>query len=106
MFLLVRRFRNGISNGGIHRSLEKEDEKIKAMKKRPLLRLLVRVANKSVDAGELISSCQAIKDALDTLHVSCSYSSNYGFIDLSPDWAHSISGKEHTQYLEGVSSHL
>jgi hypothetical protein len=70
MFLLVRIFRSGISNGGIHRSLEKEDEKIKAMKKRPLL---VRVANKSVDAGELISSCQAIKDALDTFHVSCSY---------------------------------
>ena len=78
-------------------------EKIKAMKNRPLL---IRVANKSVDAGELVSSCQAIKDALDTFHVSCSCFSNYGFIDLSPGWAYSISGKEYTQYLEGVSSHL
>ena len=69
MLLLVRRFGSGISNGGIHRSLEKEDEKIKAMKKRPLL---VRVANSSVDAGELISSCQAIDDALHTFYVSCS----------------------------------
>ena len=58
-----------MSNGGIHRSLEKEDEKIKAMKNRPFL---VRVAKKSVDAGELVSSCQAIRDALDTFHVSCS----------------------------------
>ena len=34
--------------------------------------LVVRVANNSVDAGELVSSCQAIKDALDTFYVSCS----------------------------------
>ena len=65
--LLVRRFRSRISNGGICRSLEIEDEKIKAMQKRPLL---VRVAKKSIDAGELASSCQAIKDALDTFYVS------------------------------------
>ena len=68
------------------------------MQKQPLL---VRVAMKSVDAGELVSSCQAIKDALDTFHVSCSCFSNNGFIDLSPGWAHSISGKEHTWYPEG-----
>ena len=37
------------------------------MQKRPLL---VRVAKKSVDAGELASSCQVIKDALDTFYVS------------------------------------
>ena len=107
MHLLVRRFRSGISNLnlGIYRSLEKEDETIKAMQDRALV---VRVANNSVDAGELVSSCQAIKDALDTFYVSCSYYffSNYGFIDLSPGWPYSISGKEHTQYPEGVSSHL
>ena len=34
--------------------------------------LVVRVANNSVDAGELVSSCQAIKDALDTFYVNCS----------------------------------
>ena len=34
--------------------------------------LSVRVANKSVDAGELVSSCRVIKDALDTFYVSCS----------------------------------
>ena len=50
MLLLVRRLRSGISNGGIYRSLEKEDEKIKAMHKRAPV---VRAANKSVDAGEL-----------------------------------------------------
>ena len=33
---------------------------------------LVRLANKSVDAGELASSCQVIKDALDTFNVSYS----------------------------------
>ena len=51
--------------------------------------LVVRVANKSVDAGELVSSCQAIKDALDAFDVSCSsfFFSNYGFIDLPPVWA-------------------
>ena len=32
--------------------------------------VLVRLANNSVDAGELVSSCQAIKDALDTFYVS------------------------------------
>ena len=104
MFPLVRRFRGRISNGGVYRSLEKVDEKIKAMQKRVLL---VRVANNRVDAGELVSSCQAIKDALDTFYVSCScLFSNYGFIDLSPAWAHSISGKKHTRYPEGVPSHL
>ena len=103
MLRLVRRFQSGFTNGGIHRSLEKEDEKIKAMKERAFL---VRLANNSVDAGELVSSCQVIKDALDTFYVSsCSFSSNYGFIDLSPGWAHSIGGKEHTQYSEGVLSH-
>ena len=69
MLLLVHRFRSIISNDGIYRSLEKEEEKIKAMQKQALL---VRVAKKSVDAGELVSSCQAIKDALDTFYVSCS----------------------------------
>ena len=34
--------------------------------------LVVRLANNSVDARELVSSCQAIKDALDTFYVSCS----------------------------------
>jgi hypothetical protein len=72
MLRLVHRFRSGITNGDIHRSLEKEDEKIKAMKERALL---VRLANNSVDAGELVSSCQVIKDALDTFYVSrsCSF---------------------------------
>ena len=69
MHLLVRRFRSRISNDDIYRSLEKEEEKIKAMQKQALL---VRVAKKSVDAGELVSSCQAIKDALDTFYVSSS----------------------------------
>ena len=46
-----------------------ENEKIKAMKERAFL---VRLANNSVDAGELVSSCQVIKDALDTFCVSCS----------------------------------
>ena len=36
-------------------------------------RALVRVANNNVDAGELVSSCQPIKDALDTFYVSCSF---------------------------------
>ena len=61
-------------------------------------RALVRVANNNVDAGELVSSCQAIKDALDTFYVSSCFFylfSTYGFIDLSAGWAHSISGKEH-----------
>ena len=69
MLRLVRR--SGIANGDFHRSLEKEDEKIKAMKERAFL---VRLANNSVDAGELVSSCQVIKDALDTFYVSCSCS--------------------------------
>ena len=71
--------------------------------------LAVRVANNSVDAGELASSCQAINDALDTFYVSCSFS-NCGFIYLSAGWAdsaaHSIGGKERIQYSGGVSSHL
>ena len=100
--LLVRGFRSRISNGGICRSLEIEDEKIKAMQKRPLL---VRLAKKGVDAEELASSCKEIKDALDTFYVSSSVFSNYSFIDLSLGWSHSISGKEHTRYPEGVSSH-
>jgi hypothetical protein len=61
-------WRGGISNGSIYRSLEKEAEKIKAMQQRAL----VRVANNSVDAGELVSTCQAIRDVLDTFYVSCS----------------------------------
>ena len=69
MLLLVRRFQSGINNCGIYRSLENEDKKIKTMYERALV---VRVANNSVDAGELVSSCQAIKDALDTFYVSCS----------------------------------
>ena len=69
MLLLVRRFRNGINNSGNYRSLEREEEKIKAMHERAPA---VRAANKSVDAGELVSSCQVIKDALDTFYVSCS----------------------------------
>ena len=74
MLRLVRRFQSGITNGALHRSLEKEVEKIKVMKKRALL---VRLANSSVDAGELASSCQVIKDALDTFNVSsCSFFSN------------------------------
>ena len=69
--------------------------------------LVIRVANNSVDAGELVSSCQVINDALDKFYVSCLNSfSNCGFIDLSTGWAYSISGKEHTQYPEGAPSHL
>ena len=104
MLLLVRRLRGVISNGGFCRSLEKEEEKIKAMQERALI---VRMANNNVDAGELVSSCQAIKDALDTFYVSCSFFlSNYGFIDLCPGWARSTSGKEHTRYPGGELSHL
>ena len=103
MLLLVRRFQSVITNGGIHRSLEKVDEKIKAMHERGLV---VRVANKSVDAGELVSSCQAIKDALDTFYVGCFFFSTYRVIDLFLGWAQSIGGKEHTQDSEGVLSHL
>ena len=58
-------FRSTISDRGIYRSLEKEDEKIEAMQKRAF-------ANNNVDVGELVSSCQAIKDALDTFYASCS----------------------------------
>ena len=67
MLLLVRRFQSGNINGGIHRSLEKEAEKIQAMYKRPFL---VRLANNSVDTGELVSSYRAIKDGLDKFYVS------------------------------------
>ena len=98
-----RIFRRTISNHAIYRSLEKEDEEIKAMQKRALV---VRVANNNVDAGKLVSSCQAIKNALDTFYVSCSCFSNYSFIDFSPGWAHSFGGKEHAQYPEGASSRL
>ena len=66
MLLLVRRLRGGISNSRIYRSLE--DKKIKAMQERALI---VRMANNSADADDLASSCQAIKDALDTFYVSC-----------------------------------
>ena len=68
--------------------------------------IVVRVANNSIDVEKLVSSCQAIKDVLNTFYVSCSYLSNYSFINISPGWAHSISGKEHSQYPEGVSSCL
>ncbi|KAF8811567.1 WD40 repeat-like protein [Phlegmacium glaucopus] len=47
-------------------SLEEEDKKIKAMLERGFI---VRLANNSDDAGELVSSCQAIKDSLDIFHV-------------------------------------
>ncbi|KAG5652136.1 hypothetical protein H0H81_006173 [Sphagnurus paluster] len=50
----------------LSKSLEEEDRKIKAMYKRGFI---VRLAYNSDDAGELISSCQAIKDALDTFYV-------------------------------------
>ena len=70
MLLLVRRFRSGISNGAIFRLLEKGDKKIKAMQKQALL---VRVANNSIDVGELVSSCQAIKDGLDKFYISSSF---------------------------------
>ena len=76
MLLLVRRFQSRISNDGIYRSLEKEDEKIKVMQNQALF---VRVAKKSVDAGELASSCRAIKDALDTFYVCCSCFFNLRF---------------------------
>ena len=92
-------FRSTINNRGIYRSLEKDDEEIKSMQKRAL-------ANNSVDAGELVSSCQAIKDALDTFYVSYACFPNNGFIDFFLGWAHSIGGKEHTRYPEGVSSSL
>ena len=69
MLLLVRKFRSSITNVGIYRSLAKEEEKIRSMHDRALG---VRVANKTVDAGELVSSCREIKDALDTFYVSCS----------------------------------
>ena len=83
MLLPVPRFRSGISNDAIYRSLEKGDKKIKAMQDQAL----VIVAHNSVDVGEFVSSCQAMKDALDTFYVSCSCFSNCGFIDLSSGWA-------------------
>ena len=58
-----------MTNTDIHRSLEEEDKKIKAMQEQ---RFIVRLAHNSNDAEELVSSCQAIKDALDTFYVSCS----------------------------------
>ena len=66
--------------------------------------IVVRVANNSIDVEKLVSSCQAIKDVLNTFYVSCSYLSNYSFINFSPGWAHSIGGKEHVQCPEGASS--
>ena len=83
-------FQSTINNCDIYRSLEKEDENIKSMQKRAL-------ANSSVDVGEPVSSCQAIKDVLDTFYVSYACFPNYGFIDFFSGWAHSIGGKEHTQ---------
>jgi hypothetical protein len=75
--------------------------------------LAVRVANNSVDAGELASSCQAINDASARYilrELFMFFFSNYGFIYLSAGWAHSaahsIGGKEHIRYSGGVSSHL
>jgi cell fate (sporulation/competence/biofilm development) regulator YlbF (YheA/YmcA/DUF963 family) len=59
--------RSAITNTDVHRSLEEEDEKIKAMHKRGFI---VRLAHNSDDAGEIVSSCQAIKDALDIFYVS------------------------------------
>ena len=85
-------WRGGISNGSIYRSLEKEDEKIKDTQQRALV---IRVANNSVDAGELVSSCQATKDALESRYILRKllmfFFSNYGFIDLSLGWARFIS---------------
>ena len=51
------------------RSLEEEDKKIKAMLKRGRL---ARGARNSIDAKELVSSCDTIKNALDSFLVSCS----------------------------------
>lgn len=62
-------FQAQIINYRVRRSLEEEDEKIKAMHERGFF---VRLAQNSDDAGELVSSCQAIKDALDTFYVSSS----------------------------------
>ena len=53
------------------RSLEEEDKKIKAMIEGGFL---VRLARNCNHAGELVSSGQTIKDALDTFLVSCSWS--------------------------------
>jgi hypothetical protein len=64
---------------------------------------MVRLAYNSDDAEELVSSCRAIQDALDTFYVSCSRSVKLCFIDPSPGWAHSVGGKEHARYSEGVS---
>ena len=68
-----------VSNHGIYRSLGKEYEKNKAMQKQAIV---VRVANNSIDVEKLVSSCQAIKDVLNTFYVSCSYLSNYSFINI------------------------
>ncbi|KAF8811554.1 WD40 repeat-like protein [Phlegmacium glaucopus] len=50
----------------LSQSLEEEDKKIKAMLERGFI---VRLANSSDDAGELVSSCRAIKDSFDAFHV-------------------------------------
>ena len=68
-------FRSTINNHDIYRSLEKEDENIKSMQNRAL-------ANSIVDVGELVSSCQAIKDVLDTFYVSYTCFPNYSFISF------------------------
>ncbi len=67
--LLLHTFRSAITNTGVRRSLEEENKKIKAMHEQGFI---VRLAHKSDDAGALVSSCRAIKDALDTFYVSCS----------------------------------
>ncbi|KAF8222234.1 hypothetical protein L208DRAFT_609194 [Tricholoma matsutake] len=50
----------------LSKSLEEEDKKIKDMQKRGFV---VRLAHNKADAGELISSCREIKDALERFYV-------------------------------------
>jgi hypothetical protein len=64
---------------------------------------LVRLAHNSDDAGELLSSCQAMKDALDTFYVSCSRFFEPWFFDRSPGWYFTIGGKQHAPYPQGIS---
>jgi hypothetical protein len=113
MLLLVRRFQSGFTNGGIHRLLEKEAEKIQAMYERAFL---VRLANNSVDAGELVSSYQTIKDAFYKFHVSSFFFlPNDGFIDFSRSnslywWKRTLDWWQRTHTIlwrfVTVSSHL
>ena len=69
MLLVFHTFRSAITKTAVYRSLEEEDKKLKAMKERGFI---VRLAHNNDDAEELVSSCQAIKDALDSFNVSCS----------------------------------